>query len=182
MKVAIFLIALTLVFAGHATAQDVDSSEIVRRADSAIAALRADLRKDPDKLSATLGLADVYYDLERWDSAAHYYGIYLKRNPVDTNARVDYAWALYSSDSTSFERSLGEIDSAIAKNPHMFNALYNAGVLIVKDMRRHPAASEGAQRVRAMQYLRRALAEAKATRPDSVETIESILYELEHPE
>ena len=119
-------------------------------------------------------LANVYYETEYWDKAKTQYEFYLKENPEDINARLDYSFVL-SQTTGDFKASLDQIKKALSYDAENVDALFKAGMMTIRANldNKKKAVRE------AIPYFNRALASAKNQHNDKMaEQIEQVMAEL----
>lgn len=99
--------------------------------------LKQAVDKSPANFTHVVGLANTFYDAQRYAEAIPYYrkglalvGTQAARDIPETAAldtRVDLATCLFHNGN--HDEAIKEIDSVLAKDPHHGNALYNKGVI-----------------------------------------------------
>jgi tetratricopeptide (TPR) repeat protein len=118
--------------------------------DKAIESYRHVLGLNPDDADALRGLANVYYDQEKYDDAAAQYERYLKTHPDDPNIRTDLATTyLYQRQ---VDKAVEAYKAVLKDNPKFLQARFNLGLAYETRGQRDEALKE--------------LAEARALAPD----------------
>jgi tetratricopeptide (TPR) repeat protein len=155
----------------------IDSSEINSKrmklapiTDSLLSVIAA----NPNDDQAHLMLGNVYYEAELWEKAKPEYEFFLRKNPDDANARVDYAFVI-GQTTGDYKAAVEEIKKALRHDPEHINALFNAGILTIRaDL------DDKKKAVReAMPYFNHALAAAKKQGNEKMaEQIEKVIAEL----
>jgi tetratricopeptide (TPR) repeat protein len=133
------------------------------------------LTKNPNDQDAILHLANVEYDAGDWNESVRNYQNYLAIKPRDADARVDYAYAI-AQQTGDIEKSLTQIDSALAFDPDHLNALINAGILSAQ-MMSNGSHSEALKRSKS--YFQRAKALALKKDPAMAGRIDTLLMEID---
>ncbi len=130
---------------------------------------------NPDDDQAHLMLANVYYETEIWEKAKTEYEIFLKNNPDDINARLDYSFVL-AQTTGDFKASLDQIKKALGYDAENVDALFKAGMMTIRANldNKKKAVKE------AIPYFNRALAAAKKQHNDKMAgQIEQVMAELD---
>ncbi len=89
--------------------------------------LRARLQRNPNDLSALVGLANLYFDASKYPQAIVYYKRALALDPANPDTRTDYATALHGEGQDL--PALQQLDIVLAKQPDFVEALFNEGVV-----------------------------------------------------
>ncbi len=129
---------------------------------------------NPNDDQAHLMLANVYYETEFWEKAKTEYEIFLKKNPEDINARLDYSFVI-SQTTGDFKIALDQIKKALSYDAENVDALFKAGMMTIRANldNKKKAVRE------AIPYFNRALASAKKQHNDKMaEQIEQVMAEL----
>ena len=80
----------------------------------------------PDDDEAIRGIGNVYYDQQKFDSAAEQYERYLKTHPDDASVRTDLATTyLYQRQ---IDRAIASYEAAIKSKPDFLQAHFNLGL------------------------------------------------------
>lgn len=77
---------------------------------------------NPNDPAAALELANLLYDLQRWDAAVTWYERTLALAPKNTNARTDLATCYFNL--RRFDKALAEYERALKDEPDKPEALY----------------------------------------------------------
>ncbi len=93
-------------------------------------ALQQAVALNPDNLAAVLELANLYYDLGRFQEAVPLYQRYLSADPGQAEVRIDYAYALFASGEQ--EAGIAELRRVLERFPDHPIALFNLGILLAQ--------------------------------------------------
>jgi tetratricopeptide (TPR) repeat protein len=145
-------------------------------AQTAIDSLQNHLRTNSGDTSAQLTLANRLYDAEYWRDAKREYEAYLKANPRNADARVDYAFSIAQADE-DYEGAIAQMDKAIDSDPNHVQALFNAGILSLRTL---GGADHAAGLKKAKAYFERARVAAQKSTPDMVPQIDNLIEEIEN--
>ncbi|MBI2917396.1 MAG: tetratricopeptide repeat protein [Chloroflexi bacterium] len=89
--------------------------------------LEALVRKDPKNEQARQELGDLYFQAERWDEAARWYGRVLEVNPNNVNATIDLGTSQFYLDRPDMAKLLWK--RATELDPKNVEAHFNLGIL-----------------------------------------------------
>lgn len=161
----------------YAPKQGPDTSMVVQRRlmyQHTLDSLRNVVKSNPTDAASHVALADLAYDLGYWDESVGQFQQYLALKPKDADARVDYSYAI-AQQSGNLERSLVQIDSALAIDPNHLNALINGGILAAQTVSdsNHEVALD-----RARSYFERARAIAITKDSSMARRIDTLLSEI----
>jgi tetratricopeptide (TPR) repeat protein len=131
------------------------------------------LRTNENDHPAILSLANIYYDAEMWGKAEPLYTQYLAKEPQDVDARVDYAFVI-AQTTGDFKRAIAEIEKGLKYEPDHVHALFNAGILSLRETTDDKHTSVGA----AKEYFLRAKRSALVKDPKMAEQIDQVLEEI----
>lgn len=92
-----------------------------------IAELRDRLQRNPRDLEALVGLADLYFEANKYAQSLPYYRRALALDPRNPDVRTDYAVALYG-DNQDLE-ALAQLQSVLSMRPAFPEALFNEGII-----------------------------------------------------
>lgn len=157
-------------------AAQADSSELFSkrlRLQPMMDSLETIVKANPDDHHTLLSLANVYYDAEMWDKAEPLYTKYLAKEPQDVDARVDYAFVI-AQTTGDFKRAIAEIEKGLKYEPDHVYALFNAGILSLRQTTGDKHTSIAA----AKEYFLRAKQSALVKDPKMAEQIDQILEEI----
>ncbi|MBS1903852.1 MAG: tetratricopeptide repeat protein [Bacteroidetes bacterium] len=117
--------------------------------------------------------ANALYEANDWQKAQTEYEAYLKGDPKDPDAIIDYAYVL-TQTTQDYRRAIDEIEKALKIDPEHVKGLFNAGLLSVQafpDKKTAIEKSEG--------YFNRARAAAeKKGETEMVKNIDEVLAEI----
>lgn len=97
-----------------------------------INALRETLERDPNDQRALLRLADLNFDIQRWDRAAELYERYLELSPGDPDALTDLGITYRAR--RQFDRALELFRQAQAAQPDHWQSRFNEAVVLGIDL------------------------------------------------
>jgi tetratricopeptide (TPR) repeat protein len=97
-----------------------------------INALRETLERDPDDSRALLRLADLNFDIQRWERAAELYERYLELSPGDPDALTDLGITYRAR--RQFDRALELFRQAQAASPDHWQSRFNEAVVLGLDL------------------------------------------------
>ena len=92
--------------------------------------LEAQLIETPDDFQLLVDLANLYFDIQSFQSAVLYYELALELRPDDPSLRTDMATALYYSDRV--EEAIVEFETSLAIEPNHPQTLFNMGVVLLE--------------------------------------------------
>jgi tetratricopeptide (TPR) repeat protein len=140
-----------------------------------IDSLRLVLAANPEDIPAQLHLANALYDAEFWPESMQQYEAYLEHVPGNADARVDYGFAIARAEG-DMDRAVEEMERALTYSPDHVNALFNAGILSLRNAK--------ADRTAAFEQARGYFARARKAAKDPVMQgqIDQILAEMEKVE
>lgn len=98
------------------------------------------LEEDPNDREALLFLGNANYDIVRYDTAKGYYQRYLELDPDHIGARTDLATTYYKTDD--LDSAVQELRTVLERAPDHEAALFNLGLILVKDMQDQEGAIE----------------------------------------
>jgi tetratricopeptide (TPR) repeat protein len=98
------------------------------------------LQSDPDNASATLQLANTYFDAERWNDAIQWYERTVKLEPSNVDANTDLGVAYYYVNRTN--EALTTFERSLKLNPRHTKTLLNKGIVLAFGKEDLKAASE----------------------------------------
>lgn len=124
--------------------------------------------------AARLMLANLLYDTRQWDRARDEYARYLKSDPKNVAARVDYGFAITQATNDP-AKGVAEIEKGLKYDPTHVNALFNAGILSLQMTGSGHKGALGTAR----KYFVRAKAAATHENPELVPQIDRILAEMD---
>jgi tetratricopeptide (TPR) repeat protein len=90
--------------------------------------LTATLTSDPKNADATLQLANVYFDGERYEDAIKWYEQVLKLDPKNVDASTDLGVSYYYLDQS--DRALQQFEYSLKLDPSHTKTLLNQGVVM----------------------------------------------------
>jgi len=90
--------------------------------------LVAVLDGDPDNVEATIQLANVYFDAERWPDAIRWYERALELDPGNPNASTDLGVSYYNDNSP--DRALEQFEHSLSLDPQHTKTLFNKGIVL----------------------------------------------------
>ena len=102
--------------------------------------LRAVLEKNPEDKDAILRLANLNFDIERWDRAAELYESYLKLQPDDPDVLTDLGITFRARGD--FQRALGLFRRAQEVAPAHWQSRFNEAIVLGFDLRDLAAAEQ----------------------------------------
>ncbi len=100
--------------------------------------LRERLEKNPDDVEALLQMANLNFDIQRWDRAAELYQKYLERFPGDPDVLTDLGITFRARGE--FDRALELFREAQGKSPEHWQARFNEVVVLAFDRKDFAAA------------------------------------------
>jgi len=109
-----------------AVSQDAGASVMER-----IQGYRQRLEKNPKDIEALIYLGNANYDIQRFEKAAGYYEQALALDPKNIRVRTDLATCYRNSGKV--DQAVKELKQVLAVNPKHENALYNLGIILLKD-------------------------------------------------
>jgi tetratricopeptide (TPR) repeat protein len=107
--------------------------------------LTATLGSDPKNASATLQLANVYFDGERYEDAIKWYEQALKLDPKNVDASTDLGVSYYYTNQA--DRALQQFDYSLKLDPKHTKTLLNQGIVMAFGKQNLDAASAAWQKV-----------------------------------
>jgi tetratricopeptide (TPR) repeat protein len=93
-----------------------------------VQALNTILQSDPKNAEATVQLANVYFDAERWDDAIKWYGRALELDPRNADASTDLGVSYYYSNKP--DEALAQFERSLAISPTHTKTLLNKGIVL----------------------------------------------------
>lgn len=90
--------------------------------------LTATLASDPKNAAATVQLANVYFDGERYDEAIKWYEQALKLDPKNVDASTDLGVSYYYMNQA--DRALQQFDYSLKLDPRHTKTLLNQGIVM----------------------------------------------------
>ena len=102
--------------------------------------LRAAIEKDPNDKDSILRLANLNFDIERWDRAAELYETYLKLQPDDPDVLTDLGITFRARGD--FQRALGLFRRAQEVAPAHWQSRFNEAIVLGFDLRDLAAAEQ----------------------------------------
>jgi tetratricopeptide (TPR) repeat protein len=93
-----------------------------------VQALTATIGKDPKNTTATVQLANVYFDAERWNDAISWYEKALALNPQDADVTTDLGVSYYYTNRT--DEALRTFEQSLKINPKHTKTLLNKGIVL----------------------------------------------------
>lgn len=111
--------------------------------------LRESLEADPENTAGWLRLANIAFDLRRWDVAVEGYSNYLDRTAPDPDVLSDLAVSLHRAGRT--EDALATFDRAQELAPDHWQSYYNEVVVIGLDLGRFDEAAEILEQLQRLQ-------------------------------
>lgn len=91
-------------------------------------ALTAQLQRNPDDAEATIELANVYFDAERWTDAIRWYEHALELDPDNANASTDLGVSYYNDNQP--DRALEQFEHSLKLDPLHTKTLFNKGIVL----------------------------------------------------
>ncbi len=129
---------------------------------------------NPNDPEAHKEYANALYEVSDWPKAQVEYEAYLKSDPKDADAMVDYAYVI-SQTTGDYKRAVGEIDNALKIDPDHVKGLFNAGLMSVQA---YPDKKEGL--AKSEEYFQRARKAAeKKGETEMVKNIDDVLGEIQ---
>lgn len=107
-------------------------------ASAEIERLRQALEADPNDVSALLALANLNFDIQRWDRASELYARYLALRPDDADAHTDLG--ICQRAAGEFQAALESFAKAQSLAPDHWQSVYNEVVVRAFDLGDHAAA------------------------------------------
>jgi len=101
-------------------------------ASAEIERLRQTLEADPNDVGALLALANLNFDIQRWDRARELYTRYLALRPDDADALTDLGICLRAAGE--FQAALEKFSKAQALAPDHWQSVYNEVVVRAFDL------------------------------------------------
>jgi len=92
---------------------------------------RQRLEKNPKDIEALIFLGNANYDIQRCEKAAEYYEQALVLDPKNIRVRTDLATCYRNTGKV--EQAVKELKQVLAIDPLHENALYNLGIILLKD-------------------------------------------------
>jgi tetratricopeptide (TPR) repeat protein len=86
------------------------------------------LQDDPDNVEASIELANVYFDAERWPEAIRWYERALELDPANANASTDLGVSYYNDDRP--DRALEQFEHSLDIDPAHTKTLFNKGIVL----------------------------------------------------
>ncbi len=114
-------------FIESSTHASVPGVPIMRR----ISEYRARLETNPNDLEALIALANANYDIQRWELARDLYRRALAIDPKNPFVRTDLASSLRRMGDV--EGAIAELEAVLKNDPKHGAALYNLGVILLRD-------------------------------------------------
>jgi cytochrome c-type biogenesis protein CcmH/NrfG len=90
--------------------------------------LSATVKGNPKDVSATVQLANVYFDAERWSDAISWYERALALNPKDPDVSTDLGVSYYYTNRT--EEALTRFEESLKIDPKHTKTLLNKGIVL----------------------------------------------------
>jgi cytochrome c-type biogenesis protein CcmH/NrfG len=103
------------------------------------------LKSDPKNVGATVQLANVYFDAERYNDAIQYYQQALALKPDDPDASTDLGVSYYYTGQ--IDKALQQFDKSLKINPKHTKTMLNQGIVLAFGKRDLTAAAEAWKRV-----------------------------------
>jgi len=91
-------------------------------------ALTSQLQGDPNNVAASIDLANVYFDAERWPDAIRWYEHALELDPNNTNASTDLGVSYYNDNEP--DRALEQFEHSLTLDPLHTKTLFNKGIVL----------------------------------------------------
>lgn len=95
--------------------------------ESRAAALESQAEQRPQDAAVRVQLANLYFDSERFQDAAHWYEAALRIAPKDVNASTDLGIAYYYMNQP--DRALAQFDESLRIDPNHGKTLLNIGIV-----------------------------------------------------
>jgi tetratricopeptide (TPR) repeat protein len=95
--------------------------------ESRVAALKAAADRNPSDADTRVQLANLYFDSERYEDAAHWYEEALKVRPRDVDASTDLGISYYYMNQP--DRALAQFDRSLTIDPKHAKTLLNIGIV-----------------------------------------------------
>ena len=105
-----------------------------------VARLQAQLEKNPDDTDALVDLANLEFDIQRWDRAAELYQRYLTLRPDDPDVLTDLGITLRAQGH--FDQALDLFRKAAKGSPTHWQSLFNEVVVLAFDKKDLGAAAK----------------------------------------
>jgi tetratricopeptide (TPR) repeat protein len=105
-----------------------------------VARLQAALEKNPDDTDALVDLANLEFDIQRWDRAAELYRRYLTLRPDDPDVLTDLGITLRAQGH--FDQALDLFRKAAKGSPTHWQSLFNEVVVLAFDKKDFGAAAK----------------------------------------
>lgn len=112
--------------ASSAASKDAGESVMER-----IQGYRQRLEKNPKDIEALIFLGNANFDIQRFEKAAEYYEQALVLDQKNIRVRTDLATCYRNTGKV--EQAVKELKQVLAINPKHENALYNLGIILLKD-------------------------------------------------
>jgi len=104
-----------------------------------VQALNTILTSDPKNAKATLELANVYFDGERWEDAIQWYQKALVLDPKNVDASTDLGVSLYYTNKA--DEALARFEASLAIDPKHTKTMLNKGIVLAFGKQNLDAAS-----------------------------------------
>ena len=102
--------------------------EAPRLDESRVQALTAQLKSDPKDAKATLDLANLYFDAERWDDAIAWYEKAVALNPTNADASTDLGVSYYYTNKA--DEALARFETSLKIDPKHTKTMLNKGIVL----------------------------------------------------
>jgi cytochrome c-type biogenesis protein CcmH/NrfG len=96
--------------------------------EGSVQALNTILQSDPKNVDATIRLANLYFDAERWNDAIKWYGRALELDPKNADASTDLGVSYYYSNKP--DEALAQFERSLAISPTHTKTLLNKGIVL----------------------------------------------------
>jgi tetratricopeptide (TPR) repeat protein len=93
-----------------------------------VQALTTILDSDPKNAQATLELANLYFDAERWDDAITWYEKAVTLNPTNADASTDLGVSYYYTNKA--DQALARFETSLKIDPKHTKTMLNKGIVL----------------------------------------------------
>jgi tetratricopeptide (TPR) repeat protein len=110
------------------TAPAAQQREAPKLDEGRVQALTTILNGDPKNAKATLEMANLYFDAERWDDAITWYEKAVTLNPTDADASTDLGVSYYYTNKA--DQALARFETSLKIDPKHTKTLLNKGIVL----------------------------------------------------
>ena len=109
-------------------APNAQQREAPRLDEARVQALTTILNGDPKNAKATLELANLYFDAERWDDAITWYEKAVALNPTNADASTDLGVSYYYTNKA--DEALARFETSLKIDPKHTKTMLNKGIVL----------------------------------------------------